>query len=235
LKTIEDIGKKETIFYADMILEDHFIEKIQNIAKKYKVGIIYGYPERVVEDSKVLYYNSAMFLDDFGNILLNYRKAHLYDPENIYEKIVFCKGMELPPIVKFKDLKIGVLICFDIEFPEPARIMALRGAEIIVVPTANTDDFVCNITVLSRARENHIFLVYVNYVGTVGQLKFCGLSSIIAPDGTQLNKANSSDCQLITCSILPDTIKYIEMRQREAWSTERRAELYHELTQINPI
>jgi len=75
--------------------------------------------------------------------------------------------------------KIGIGICYDIEFPEYCRIMALKGAEIIVAPTANWDVLTNKILVPARAAENSIVLAYVNRIGEEGDITFPGLSSVV--------------------------------------------------------
>ncbi len=82
-------------------------------------------------------------------------------------------------------------ICYDIEFPEFARELKRRGADVIVVPTANMEPYfeVPNTFIRARALENGIFVVYANYCGTEGDLKYTGLSGVTGPDGIDLARA----------------------------------------------
>jgi predicted amidohydrolase len=87
---------------------------------------------------------------------------------------------------------VGILICWDIEFPEPARGLALHGAELIIVPTANCDAFINFKTVPVRCRENQVHIAYVNWIGKVNNLEFNGGSVIVDPSGNILAQGPSS-------------------------------------------
>lgn len=89
--------------------------------------VVCGYAERG-DDGAV--YNSAVVLDS-GGVLADYRKAHLWDRE----KLFFTPGTGRPPVVETRFGRIGVLICYDLEFPEYTRRIALDGADLIAVPT----------------------------------------------------------------------------------------------------
>ncbi|MFY8044397.1 MAG: nitrilase-related carbon-nitrogen hydrolase, partial [Rhodoferax sp.] len=77
------------------------------------------------------------------------------------------------------------LICYDVEFPEATRRLALAGADLIVVPTANMPefDFVAQSLVPVRAYENQLYVAYANYIGAEGAVHYGGLSLLAAPDG----------------------------------------------------
>ena len=77
-----------------------------------------------------LVYNSAAVVDGSG-VLAIYRKDHLWDKE----KLIFTPGSAIPPVIETSIGRLGILICYDLEFPEMTRSLALRGAEVIVVPT----------------------------------------------------------------------------------------------------
>lgn len=119
-------------------------QKISLMCKEYNVGVLYGYVE--VDASR--YYNSIMFIDKTGVPLANYRKVHLFSE---YEKKYFTPGDGFLPPFSFMGLKIGIMICFDVEFPESVRLMAMQGASVILVPTANTNPIQNLIMVPSRA------------------------------------------------------------------------------------
>lgn len=71
-----------------------------------------------------------------GNIVARYHKLHLYDAFSMKESTNVDAGSELPPIIKVGDMNVGVMTCYDLRFPEVAKSLALRGAELIVVPAA---------------------------------------------------------------------------------------------------
>jgi N-carbamoylputrescine amidase len=108
-------------------------QELQKLAKKLKIVIIAPYFERRAVG---LYHNSALVLDADGSILGLYRKMHIPDDPGFNEKYYFAPGDLGYPIFQTKYAKIGLLICWDQWFSEPARILALKGAQIIFYPTA---------------------------------------------------------------------------------------------------
>lgn len=166
---------------------------VQAIAQAQGIAIAYGYPERG-DDGAI--YNSVQLIDAQAHSLCNYRKTHLFGE---LDRSMFSAGADHFPVVELEGWKVGLLICYDIEFPENARRLALDGAELILVPTANMApyDFVCQVTVRSRAQENQCYLVYANYCGAEGEIEYCGQSSIVGPDGSLLAMAGHDECQLL--------------------------------------
>jgi len=166
---------------------------VGKIAQAHGIAIVYGYPERA-EDGAV--HNSVQLIDAHGRSLCNYRKTHLFGE---LDRSLFSAGADHFPVVELDGWKLGLLICYDIEFPENARRLALDGAELILVPTANMTpyDFICQVTVRARAQENQCYLVYANYCGAEQDLQYCGQSSIVGPDGSLLAMAGHDECQLL--------------------------------------
>jgi len=165
---------------------------VVEIAQAHRIAIAYGYPERAGDGA---IYNSAQLIDSHGRSLCNYRKTHLFGE---LDRSMFSPGTDHFPVVELDGWKLGLLICYDIEFPENARRLALDGAELILVPTANMlpYDFTCQVTVRSRAQENQCYLVYANYCGAEDEIQYCGQSSIIGPDGSVLAMAGREECRL---------------------------------------
>jgi len=166
---------------------------VVEIAQAHRIAIVYGYPERG-DDGAI--YNSVQLIDAHGRSLSNYRKTHLFGE---LDRSMFSAGPDHFPVVELDGWKVGLLICYDIEFPENARRLALDGAELILVPTANMTpyDFICQVTVRARAQENQCYLVYANYCGSEEQIHYCGQSSIIGPDGSLLAMAGRDECLLL--------------------------------------
>ena len=92
-----------------------------------------------------------------------------------------------------------MLICYDVEFPEATRALALAGADLIAVPTANMAeyDFVARSLVPVRAYENQLFVAYANFTGPEGALQYGGLSVVAGPDGATLAQAEREETLLI--------------------------------------
>jgi len=159
-------------------------QRVRELAMRLRVGIVYGYAELDVRGRiKRDVYNSMAFVSDQGERVVNYRKVHLF---GAYERRYFKPGPPFRAPVLYKGIRIGALICWDTEFPEPSRVLRLHGAELILSLGANTAPFVNDVVIPTRAFENHVFYVYVNCAGKQESNTFCGKSVIVAPDGSKL-------------------------------------------------
>ena len=115
--------------YAETFEED--VKFWAEVSKKENRVIIASLFEKVMDG---IYYNTAVVLDK-GRVAGKYRKTHIPDDPGFYEKFYFTPGDEIEPIDTSIG-RLGVLVCWDQWYPEAARIMALKGAEIIIYPTA---------------------------------------------------------------------------------------------------
>ena len=166
-------------------------QQASQIARKANIAILYGYPEKL--DTEV--YNSALLIDRNGDTRANYRKTHLYGS---YEKSCFQPGDTLL-IAELEGLNIGILICYDIEFPEAVRALVNAGADFMAVPTALMEDY-CRVAehiVPARAYESEIYVAYVNRCGSEGDTIYCGRSCLVGPDGRDILRAGKSEALLI--------------------------------------
>src|SRR5699024_7517921 len=134
------------------------VQRIKEIAKTNEIGIIIGMPELY----KGHVYNSALFIDPTGELVNVYRKTHLFD----YEKQWFTAG-DSCPVFDTPFGKVGLMITYDIEFPEVARILTVKGAQLILVLAANMVPYqkYQNIYLRTRAMENHVYVAISNKVG----------------------------------------------------------------------
>ena len=162
-------------------------QRASSLAKELGLAIAYGYPER---DGDTVY-NSFIFIDDHGQTLANHRKTVL--PIGI-EPDWFATGTGFS-LFRFGGAKIALVICYECEFPEIVRSLALDGADIVLVATAGGKDWeqVPTFVVPSRAYENGLFMVYANYCGAENGHGFCGLSCIIDPSGADLARAGKAE------------------------------------------
>jgi predicted amidohydrolase len=221
------------------------LKYFSELARDTGVAIAIGYPEL---GGSVLY-NSCVLIDASGNVCLNYRKTHLWDPEMVHEKKIFATG-DCLPVTKLTiprlgtAVTIGILVCFDCEFPEPARALALQGVEILLIPTAIADvasnvtdpskpgDLTPTIIVPCRAMENHIFALYANLIGPCSLASspskpnpiFCGQSCIVGPDGKDLARATRTESKLLIACLNKEP--YLEGIRRNNYLVNRRPELY---------
>ncbi len=157
------------------------LKRAREIARTHHIALVFGYPER----SGLEVYNASVLIDSTGERIANYRKMHLFGSE---EKRLFTSGDQFV-LQEMNDWQLGLLICFDIEFPESARALALQGAQLLVIPTAITDDRIAEITIPARALENQLFIAYINRTGTEDDLTYSGKSCIVGPDGMVITSA----------------------------------------------
>ena len=194
-------------------------QQLSKTAKESNIAVLYGYPEVDRTSGSEILYNSAQLIDRDGSPLANYQKTHLWIGED--EKI-FSPGSCFEPIVECCGLRIGILICFDMEFPECSRTLALRGAQLIAIPAAVDNkgegrEFMQRIPP-ARAMENCVYIVNVNQADE----EFCGLSSCCYPNGDCAALAGSEENMLFT--IFDRNKKW-----RNNFLERRRTELYGEL------
>jgi 5-aminopentanamidase len=196
-----------------------YTQKAREIAKRHGISILFGYPERGVDDSS---YNSACLIDATGAVRANYRKTHLYGD---VDRKQFSAGDARSRIFDFGPWQVALAICYDVEFPELIRSYALEGADLILVPTANMVpyDSVATCMVPSRAHENAVFLAYCNYVGTEDAFTYCGLSCVCAPDGGILARGGRDE-ELIFSDLDHDAVAVA--RRHVKHLQDRRPDLY---------
>jgi predicted amidohydrolase len=172
------------------------LKRITDMARESSTALIFGAPERVSSGIA----NSAFCVDHQGTIAAVYRKVQLYGGE---ESDAFVTGDELI-VVELCGLKMGLMICFDVEFPEVARALAQAGAEMLVTISANMEPFGNDhaVFVSARALENGLPHAYVNQVGPVENLTFVGGSTVVSPDGEIYAQAGSSKEELLSVRLL---------------------------------
>ena len=174
------------------------VAALQDSARKNGVAILAGFAER---DGGTVY-NSAVFAD--GGETEVYRKAFLYGD---YEKGLFAAAAPEACIVNLSGLKVGVLICYDVEFPENVRRLAEAGADLVAVPTAlpasDHAAFISGSVIPVRAFENQVHVAYANHCGADDNFAYAGLSRIAAPDGATLAVAGAALPDLLIVDIEP--------------------------------
>ena len=143
-------------------------------------------------------YNSAVLVGPEG-LVAHYRKIHLFSNEKQW----FAPGDTPFPVEDIGPAKVGIMICFDHLFPESARTLALKGAEIIAHPSNLVMPVYAQVTMRARALENGVFTVTANRVGiearTYETLRFTGESQIVSPSGEILahSPAEGQDVQVV--------------------------------------
>lgn len=198
-------------------------QQLSHHASETGIAVLYGYPEVETSDDRSKVYNSAQFIDKGGASLANYRKTHLWIGHTNTEA-VFTLG-ESFQVFEFLGMKIGLLICSDVEFPEAVRTLTLRGAQVVLVPTAcateNDSRFISETVVVSRAYENEVYVAYVNYNGC-GSV-FGGCTHCCGPDGKTVVSVGLEEEGILLAQI--DT----RQPKKIGHLAKRRPEIYKEV------
>ncbi|MGH3252479.1 MAG: carbon-nitrogen hydrolase family protein [Trebonia sp.] len=192
---------------------------VSEIARRHRLAIVYGYPERAPGDGagNDRVYNAAAMIGPDGVVRGRHRKVHLYGD---VDRAQFAANPERPRAFDFGGSRVGMLICYDVEFPEAVRSLAVDGARAVLVPTANMTGYeeVQEILVRARACENNCGVVYANYCGADDVFEYNGLSTICGPRGEVLAQAGGKTEELIIAD-LPG-------QSPATYLADRRADLY---------
>jgi predicted amidohydrolase len=184
-------------------------QKIEEIAKKTGMHIIFGMPE-ISEKTKTTIFNTAVLIGPHG-LIGKYRKMYLPTHSVFEEKRYFRPGYHA---VAFDTPlgKIGLCICYDIFFPEVTRLIRLQGAQLIVCISASPGIRRSYFEILTAARalENTAFLAYVNLAGVEDALQFWGGSRLISPTGEVLAKAKYDEDDFVICDVNFNDLKAAE-------------------------
>lgn len=213
--------------YLKRSLRDHekVIDRIAGMAKKHRIWIN-GSTIAMNKDGSAS--NTSILFDSGGTVAGRYRKAHLFSA--ISEEKHLKPGDSLC-VADTPWGRIALAVCYDIRFPELFRAYAMKGAEIVLSPSAFPYPKLHHWKALTRARaiENQLFFVGVNQAGSEdlgpdGKKEYLGDSVIIDPWGDVLAEAREAREELITAEI--DMAKVAEVRSKMAVLKDRRPELY---------
>ncbi|WP_329215510.1 carbon-nitrogen hydrolase family protein [Streptomyces sp. NBC_01485] len=196
-------------------------DTIAELAGRHGLAIAYGYPERAGETV----YNAAQLIGADGTRLANYRKTHLF---GCFEHDHFHPGDQPVVQAELNGLTVGLMICYDVEFPENVRAHALAGTDLLVVPTAQMHpfQFVAESMIPVRAFENQMYVAYVNRVGQEGEFEFVGLSTLAGPDGVARARAGRGEELLFADA---DPVALAASREANPYLKDRRPGLYGSL------
>ncbi|MBT2419838.1 carbon-nitrogen hydrolase family protein [Streptomyces sp. ISL-22] len=196
-------------------------DAIAETATRHGLAIAYGYPERAGDTV----FNSAQLISADGTRLANYRKTHLF---GCFERDHFTPGDQQVVQAELGGLRVGILICYDVEFPENVRAHALAGTDLLVVPTAQMHpfQFVAESMIPVRAFENQMYVAYVNRAGREGEFEFVGLSTLAGPDGVARTRAGRGE-ELVLADVDPAFLA--ASREENPYLKDRRPGLYGSL------
>ncbi|MEV4049195.1 putative amidohydrolase [Streptomyces sp. SAI-195] len=196
-------------------------DAVAEITGRHGLAIAYGYPERSGESV----FNSVQLISADGTRLAGYRKTHLF---GCFERDHFTPGEQPVVQAELNGLTVGLMICYDVEFPENVRAHALAGTDLLLVPTAQMHpfQFVAESVVPVRAFENQMYVAYVNRVGHEGEFEFVGLSVLAGPDGIARARAGRVE-EVVLADVDPALLA--ASREANPYLEDRRPGLYGSL------
>ncbi|MDP9584192.1 UNVERIFIED_ORG: (R)-amidase [Burkholderia contaminans] len=181
-------------------LDGPSVTAVRDAARDAAVAVAFGFPER--DGSR--FFNTALLIDANGDVLLRYRKTHLYESDlGVFE------AGDAFPVCTWHGMQVGLLICFDLEFPETARALAHAGAELIVILDGMMNPYgdVHRRMIPVRALENQLYVAMANRVGAGDRYTFSGTSLVAAPDGTCVAVAPGDREAIVDVTLDPAAIR----------------------------
>ena len=171
-------------------------------------------------------YDTSLWISPEGKIRDTAKMVHIAQNENFYEQDYYTPAEDGFKVFATPFGKIGIVICFDRHMPESIRTCAKKGADLIIVPTANTkaepmEMFEWEVRV--QAMENQVFVAMCNRVGKEDNMDFSGQSLVVDPNGEVICKADDSE-QLLVCDI--DLKQAKELRKKVPYIGTRQPEWY---------
>lgn len=218
-----DIGYSlTTIKQLAVSLSQGAVPELKEIARQVSIVLVCGVCER--EGDSI--FNTQVVIAPAGEMVVKYRKTHLFSLSPFSESECFTAGKELTTH-RIGDFIFGLSICYDFRFPELYRVLAIhKQANVLLNSSAHPFPRLDHLraVVLARAIENQSYFVLANRVGTDGNLTFCGNSVIIDPYGVVIAAASAEREELITADISIDLLRWV--RERMPVFANRRPELY---------
>ena len=220
-------------------LDSPYLKTILGRAKQLGIAAIVPFGER----DGIQYFNSSVVVDAEGNVAGRYRKIHIPGAFPIvgqgalvFEKLYFTPGNLGYPVMDLGFAKIGVQICYERNFPEGYRILALRGAEIVYTPTnlmavgGVWNSSTWELMLRARAYENGLFVVGVNKAGHELDLDYVGDTLVARPtDGAIVAQTHAATDDLLVVDIDLDDVP--EARRRLPFMRDRQPLTYGPLVE----
>jgi N-carbamoylputrescine amidase len=207
---------------------------LRGMAARHGIAAIFG----IGECAEAGFFNTAMVVDPGGAIVGRYRKTHIpaYFPTEgpggtgSFEKLYFAPGNALP-VFDLLGCRFGIQICNDRLYPEPSRVLALAGAEVIFMPICFSTyadpgrrASIWEVPLRARAYENGVWVVAANRVGEEGPRHHLGRSMVVDPRGMILAEAGTQTTELLVQRLDLDEVAHA--RKDFPWWRDRRPDLY---------
>jgi (R)-amidase len=188
--TLSGFPTRENVAAGAQSIDGPALGIVRDAVRRAGVAIALGLAER----DGAQCYNTTVLIDAEGRIALRYRKTHLWASD----AGVFTPGDRFE-VCRWNGLSVGLLICYDIEFPETARALARLGADLLIVTNGNMNPYgpVHMRAIAARAMENQVFALMANRCGTGDQqLSFPGQSALVDPFGEIVTSTQGEETQL---------------------------------------
>ena len=230
-------AEQDPKWYATAEPEDGpIVTRMRELARQHQMALVVPWFE---EAQTGVYYNSAAVIEKDGSLLGKYRKTHIPQVAPcFYEKYYFKPGNLGYPVFQTSVGRIGLIICYDRHFPEVARQVGLKGAELVFNPSATVESlskYLWELEQPAHAVANGYWIAAINRVGVeapVNPNKFYGSSYFCDPRGQIVAKASDSEDEVLVADLDLDKIR--EVRNTWQFLRDRRPETYHELTELLP-
>ena len=212
-------------------------DRLAAVAREEGIVIVASHFERRAAG---VYHNTAVVIDTTGDMLGLYRKMHIPDDPNYYEKFYFAPGDLGFRAWDTKFGRLGALICWDQWYPEAARLTALRGAEILFYPTAigwlleekekygEVQHDSWETIQRSHAIANGLYVAAINRVGVEGNIQFWGQSFVADPQGRIIARADAEKEENLIVEV--DLSRCERVRQHWPFLRDRRIDAYGDIT-----
>ncbi|HEV8648383.1 MAG TPA: nitrilase-related carbon-nitrogen hydrolase [Actinomycetes bacterium] len=230
-------AEQDPKWYATAEPEDGpTVTRMRELARQHQMALVVPWFE---EAQTGVYYNSAAVIEKDGTLLGKYRKTHIPQVGPcFFEKYYFKPGNLGYPVFDTSVGRVGLIICYDRHFPEVARQVGLKGAELVFNPSATVESlskYLWELEQPAHAVANGYWIAAINRVGVeapVNPNKFYGSSYFCDPRGQIVAKASDSEDEVLVADLDLDKIR--EVRNTWQFMRDRRPETYHELTELLP-
>lgn len=205
-----------------LTLDSEYVKGIQTACRE---NHIYASPNFYIEENGRRY-DMSLLIDDKGEIIGRQKMVHIAQCEQFYEQDYYAPSEEGFTVFDTRFGKIGIVVCFDRHYPESIRTEALRGAELIIIPTANTKAEPSELfqwEVKVQAFQNSVNVAMCNRVGREGKMDFLGASIVIDYDGNTIALAGDVEDLLIAKVDLADAKR---RRTERPYTLLRRTDMY---------
>jgi predicted amidohydrolase len=198
-----------------------FVSALREAAKRSDIAVVATIYEKSAIPDRV--YDTALWIDALGNIPSVYRKLHLYDAFGFKESDKFHPGEEVAPLLQSGESRLGMMICYDLRFPEMARMLALEGANVLIAPAGWVQGDLklehWRTMIQARALENGAYVIAPGQVGNI----YIGHSLIVDPLGrivVDLGEKEGMEVADLDLNLVKET------RQKLPLLKNRRADVY---------